>query len=252
MYYQVGGTNLRVLGAMHVFPVQNTNLPSWVWDGFDWCDDLFFEHCDPKSDADIPIVTRLRGGTTLQQLMSPKLWRTFKATIPEWKKWNALKPWIVFASIEAVMYPHFNGVEKQFRNRLTTTPKPLAFLETPRTSAQAFETVPYRDYLDMLEFMLENPVALKQSFLDYYDAWIGCRMDDFRSCALRDPMAIFPAYRQGMIVARNRNWMDNIRLAFPSSRKILFVVGGGHLFGDGGLEPLFAKENHPLIPLFRS
>jgi hypothetical protein len=30
MYCQVEGTNLRVLGTMHTFPVENTNMPSWV------------------------------------------------------------------------------------------------------------------------------------------------------------------------------------------------------------------------------
>jgi uncharacterized protein YbaP (TraB family) len=252
MYYQVEGSNLRVLGTMHGFPVENTNMPSWVWDGFNWCEDLVFEAPDPRYDTDFDSVATLPKGTTLKQLMSPKSWRELKAIVPEHKKDKLLylKPWVAFIALGEVLLKQFEGVEIQFRKRLCLFPKPVTALETNRITAQGFEVVPWRDYVKMLEFSLQNRILVQKMFFDEYEAWVGGRIEDFENTILRDPLlAIVPRYRDGMTVARNKNWMHSFKLAFPSSRKILFAVGAGHLFGEGGLTELFAKEKHPLISL---
>ena len=102
----------------------------------------------------------------------------------------------------------------------------------------------------MLEFALENRIQRQKCFFDFYNAWVGGRIEDFKDLVIHDPMSsLVPGCGEGMTVARNRNWMTSFRLALSSPRKILFAVGAGHLFGDGGLEQLFVKEKHPLIPL---
>jgi len=250
MYYQVEGTNLRVLGTMHAFPVENINMPSWIWDGFDWCEVLFFEAPDWQSDPDAESVAKLPQGTTLKKLVTPKLWRQLNALVTDKQKLTFLKPWVLMVSIETLMFYLKDGVEPQFRQRLAKCPKQVAYLETTRNAAKAFETVPYRVYLKMLEFTLDNPIQRKKASFDFYNAWVEGRIADFKNCLNNDPMSsLFPTSGQGMTIARNKNWMASFKSAFSSSRKTLFVVGAGHLFGDGGLEQLLAKEGHPLVPL---
>ena len=114
---------------MHLVPVENTNMPSWVWDGFDWCDDLFFEAPDWRSDPDIQSVTRLPQGTTLRQLMTPKLWRQLNAIVVKKERSTFLKPWVLVLSIDALMFEQHDGVDPEFRKRLAKFPKPVAFLK---------------------------------------------------------------------------------------------------------------------------
>jgi uncharacterized protein YbaP (TraB family) len=237
---------------MHGFPVENKNMPTWVWDGFDWCEDLVFEGPDPRFDTDFEAVSRLPNGTTLKQLMKPKTWRELCAIVPSERKDKLThsKPWVAFIGIGNLLLKQFDGVESQFRKRLEKFPKPVTALETNRIAAHGFETVPWRDYVKMLEFSLENRILLQKMFFDEYNAWIGGRVKDFENILLQDPMlATIPRCRHGMVIARNKNWMASFKLAFASSRNILFAVGAGHLFGQEGLIPLFAKEKHPLISL---
>jgi hypothetical protein len=96
--------------------------------------------------------------------------------------------------------------------------------------------------------MLDNRDALKLAFSECYKAWVGGRIADLEHCDLHPATSIFPEALQGL-KARNQNWMPKFRLALASPRKVLFTVGAAHLLGDGGLLQLFAKENHPLVPL---
>jgi uncharacterized protein YbaP (TraB family) len=247
MYYGVEGTNLRVLGSMHLFPVEHTNMPSWVWDGFNWCDELVFEA--DNHHQDLGKVAISQGGPTVKEIMSRKLWRRVNSLWGKQKGLFALKLWPIMAGLESKLWKQFPGVEPQFRDRLLTKPKPLTFLETPQMMARAFESVPDCEYLKMIGFMVDSVVLLQTASLRCYNEWIHGRIDELQRSVLDGPMEKFPFYRKGLFLERNQNWMNNIRPLFNSPRKILLVVGAGHLFGEGGLENLFSEENHKLFPL---
>ena len=36
MYWQFPGTNVRILGSMHMLPASNSGLPGWAVEAFEW------------------------------------------------------------------------------------------------------------------------------------------------------------------------------------------------------------------------
>ena len=43
MYFEIAGTQLRLLGSMHRFPASATDMPNWICRAYEWCEELNFE-----------------------------------------------------------------------------------------------------------------------------------------------------------------------------------------------------------------
>jgi ribosome modulation factor len=248
MYYRVKGTKLRVLGSMHEFPVENQNMPKWVWDGFIWCEGLFME-----GNGDVLGTVGLLDSMdkfTLQQKLPRELWSGLIRFWPPENDALTAKTWVTMAVHDRIMGAVYHGVEWQFKERHRLKPKRfLDYLETNEEMAAIVETVPEQDYIDALRFALANETALREAFLKGYQAWIAGRTEEVYQYAQTEPGYRFPRIWDAWSCARSRNWMNRIRLLFGSPNKSLLVVGAGHLWGTGGLQQLFADEKHPLIPL---
>jgi hypothetical protein len=245
MYYQVEGTNLRVLGSIHEFPVENRNMPKWVWNGFNWCEGLFFE----GNGEALGTVGFSDDGFTLKQKLPRDLW---DGVITFWVPERAMlvKPWVTMAVHDRIMGAIHPGVESQFKKRHKLNPKRFVdYLETNEEMAAIAETVPERDYVEALRFAIANETVLKKAFLKSYKAWIAGRTEEVQQYAQTEPVYRFPRIWEAWCCGRNHNWMNRIRLLFCSRKNVLIVVGAGHLWGAGGLQQLFGDEKHPLIPL---
>jgi uncharacterized protein YbaP (TraB family) len=67
MYYEIPDHNIRILGALHVFPAGNHLLPGWVQHAYAWAEILTKEHDSAKLDA----YRRESDGVT------PKRWQKY-------------------------------------------------------------------------------------------------------------------------------------------------------------------------------
>lgn len=43
MYFQVDGTNLRIVGSIHAFPAHLPSMPSWICEAYEWADEIYLE-----------------------------------------------------------------------------------------------------------------------------------------------------------------------------------------------------------------
>src|SRR6478672_5785473 len=92
MYWQFIGTNVRILGSMHMLPVRNSGLPTWATQAFEWAEVLVFES-DPPT-----ILPLLRSPipTHLQQSVSPSTWAALSDLWPATSPLPSLetvRPW---------------------------------------------------------------------------------------------------------------------------------------------------------------
>ena len=49
MYFEIPGSNVRMLGSMHMVPAGTVAAPPWTEGAYDWCEALVHEHS--KDDA---------------------------------------------------------------------------------------------------------------------------------------------------------------------------------------------------------
>ena len=70
MYYQVGETNLRIMGSMHMFPAGRSEVPAWVDGAFEWADQIVFE-ADGKES--IPFF-KAESNASLRNELTPASW----------------------------------------------------------------------------------------------------------------------------------------------------------------------------------
>ena len=47
MYYEITGTNVRLLGSMHMVPTGEEAVPEWARRAYEWCNELVIEHDPP-------------------------------------------------------------------------------------------------------------------------------------------------------------------------------------------------------------
>lgn len=219
MYYQVEGTNLRVLGSMHRFTV-NEPIPKWAEGAFNWAEFLVFEH-NQKIFLDSGVHLYPDGD---------------------------LKEWMAVSGFNDGSSP-FDGVEEQFSKLNESANKPVIFLENPQELADCAETVPIKEYREEILFCIANKVSLSKESHECYRAWRSGALDVLESRLKIDRTWGNPVIRNALFYTRNRLWMRVIKGLFTGHKKGLVTVGAGHLLGEQGLKNLMSAEHRQLIPL---
>src|SRR5471032_3152376 len=95
MYLQLTGTNVRLLGSMHLFPATSRRTPPWVAEAYDWAEALVFES-DPPTILPFLKAASQPGADQLQPFVSADAWRQLHALWPTeapLAPLTALRPW---------------------------------------------------------------------------------------------------------------------------------------------------------------
>lgn len=81
MYLQLTGTQVRLLGSMHLFPATSRRTPPWIAEAYDWAEALVFESDPPTI---LPFLKADQPGSAqqLQPFLSADAWRQLQAAWP--------------------------------------------------------------------------------------------------------------------------------------------------------------------------
>src|SRR3569833_2773557 len=81
MYLHITGTNVRLLGSMHLFPASSRSTPPWIEQAYDWAEALVFESDAPTI---LPFLKAdpLRGAQSLASFLSADTWTRLQASWP--------------------------------------------------------------------------------------------------------------------------------------------------------------------------
>ncbi|OOG38672.1 hypothetical protein B0E51_14170 [Rhodanobacter sp. C05] len=232
MYWQVIGTNIRILGSMHLLPANNCGLPAWATQAFEWAEALVLES-DPPT-----ILPLLRSPTAvdLQTQLSPVTWARIhdlwptSSPLPPLK---AVRPWAALFLATVLTQRTAAGIEGQFIQWASEQSKPVEFLETAEEVVAAFESAPLLEVHQGLELLASDLSAPQRSLEAMYAAWLRGDLAALYNVAAQSPLFRFEGLRAAVLQRRNQAWAPALSKLLQSPLRTLVAVGALHLHGSG-------------------
>jgi uncharacterized protein len=245
MYLELTGTNVRLLGSMHLFPASSPRMPAWVAQAFDWSEILVFESDAP---AILPLLKR-EPGTSLEQDLPADVWRRLDPTWPSagpLAPLSELRPWAALMVAPTLCQRVVEGVEPRMLREATAQAKPYRYLETAAEVAASLESIPLSAVCTGLELLLADLTEPQRMLDRMQEAWLRRDTEAVYRIAAESPMFRLPGIRSALLDGRNRAWAPHVRRALDSKERTLVVVGALHLAGEGSLIECLG---HPVKPV---
>jgi uncharacterized protein YbaP (TraB family) len=234
MYLQLTGTQVRLLGSMHLFPASSPRMPAWVAQAFEWADTLVFES---DAQAILPHLKR-DGGPSIQHGVSPDAWQRLDASWPTagaLAPLSDLRPWAVMMVAPTLCQRVVEGVEPRMLREATAKSKPYAFLETTEEVVASLETISLPAICSGIELLLADLAEPQRTLERMQDAWLRRDLQGVYDVAAESPMFSLPGIRSAILDARNRAWAPRVREVLRNPARTLIVVGALHLAGPDNL-----------------
>ena len=246
MYWQFSGTNVRILGSMHLLPINNSGLPTWATEAFEWAEVLVFE-------SDPPAILPLLQSSTpadLQRELSNATWEALQSLWPATgplPSLKAVRPWAALLFSTVFAQQTAQGIEGQFMQWASEQSKPVQFLETAVQVAAAFDSAPAAEIREGLELLASDLSAPQRSLEAMYVAWMRGDLPALYNVASQLPLFHLPGLRAAVLERRNREWAPSLAKLIQSPRRTLIAVGALHLCGAGNAIEYSGKDVQ-LIP----
>lgn len=246
MYWNFPGTNVRILGSLHMLPASNSGLPSWAVEAFRWAEALVLESDPP---AILPYL-RSSSPPSLKADLRPSTWEALRSLWPtagplppieDARPWAALLFSLGFTQQTAL------GIETQFIQWAREQSKPVQFLETGEAVAAALDSAPAIDICEALELLAADLSAPQRSLEAIYAAWFRGDLSALVEAARQTPMFSFAGLRAAVLDRRNREWAPALRQLMSAPHRTLIAVGALHLHGPGNVIEQCGK-NVQLVP----
>ncbi|MCA1325783.1 TraB/GumN family protein [Herbaspirillum sp. alder98] len=238
MYFQIDNTTVRVLGSIHLFPANVPEVPRWARDAYAWADELVFE-TDWGAIGD---EFTLPQGQSLSDHVPKNVWEWLVAHWPaELGELHRTPAWLVFMQLGKVGAKTKHGIDVQFRDLAVKDGKDIRYLETPVEFADSMRSVPSEDVLlalnEAISSIGDNDKGIKGMFSD----WNKRDLDTMFRRVQKKTIITVPSLRRAALTGRNENWLGAMHELCKSERKVLVVVGGLHLHGEGNLLQLLER-----------
>ena len=244
MYFGITGTNVRLLGSLHMVPAARPEMPGFVERAYDWCEQIGLEHA---IDFALLSLMSLPQGETLEKKMPAELFARIKAVWPDDHPRGALRNqslWVVVFGLALLNIKTVDGVDPIFTARAKAQEKPIKYLETADDWARLSGSVKDQEYLELIGKILAMPGRSERIARELHDAWSNYDTNRVTSILPKTTMALQPAIRSVMMDQRNAEWMPKILEATKEPHKILIAVGALHLVGEKGLLKLLHAQGH--------
>lgn len=247
MYWQVIGTNVRVLGSMHMLPANSSGLPIWATQAFEWAEILVFE-------SDPPTILPLLQSPTpvvLRSEVSPVTWKILSDLWPissSFPPLETVRPWAALLFSSVFSQRTVQGIEGLFMEWANEQSKPVEFLETADQVAAAFDSAPASEVREGLELLASDLAAPQRLLEAMYEAWLRGDLPALYSVAKASPLFQFSGLRAAIVDRRNREWAPALLRLMQAPRRTLVAVGALHLYGPGNAIECLGQDVQ-LIPI---
>ena len=233
MYFEIPGSNLRVLGAMHMVPAGTLAAPPWALQAYDWCEALVHEHSN--DDA----AWMVRADRPLSSVLGGETWRAIEAAIANDRRraiLDGLRPWAAAMHLTVWAQQLELGVESTFLQRLADDGKSLAVLESVADLRTAFDSVPLPEIEKVMAACLRDMPTAQERLLQLHAAWLAGDRAAMYAAAADSPIGASAAMWEAGIARRNRAWGLRLQPLLATNQRTLVMVGALHLCGPGSLE----------------
>jgi uncharacterized protein YbaP (TraB family) len=237
MYFQLPGTNVRLLGSMHLFPATSRRTPPWLADAYDWADALVFES-DPATILPLLRADAQAGAARLRALMRAQTWSQLQALWPlegPLAPLEALHPWAALIVAPTLLQQAVEGVEPRMMRSANAQAKPYRYLETARDVADALGALALDTVAAALELLMADRAEPQRTLERMHAAWLEGDLQEIERIAVEAPMFDLPGMRDAILTVRNRAWATQLGGFLGTHERTLVVVGALHLCGPGNL-----------------
>ncbi|CAB3643155.1 TraB/GumN family protein [Paraburkholderia rhynchosiae] len=249
MYLQLTGTNVRLLGSMHLFPASSRRTPPWIAQAYDWADMLVFES-DPPTILPFLKADPRAGAQRLQPLLSADAWTRLQAAWPKegpLAPFVDLRPWAALIVAPTLFQQVVEGVEPRMLRSAIAQGKPYGYIETAGEVAAALESIPLDAVGAALAVLMADLDEPRRTLERMHAAWLEGDLSAVHRIAVESPMFNLPEIRRAILDARNGIWAARLSALLARPERTLVVVGALHLCGPGNLIERLAQPVQPVV-----
>ena len=243
MYLQLTGTNVRLLGSMHLFPATSRRTPPWIAEAYDWAEALVFES-DPPTILPFLKTDTQYGAARLQPFLSADAWTQLQALWPAegpLAPLVELRPWAALIVAPTLFQQVVEGVEPRMLRSAIAQAKPYRYLETAQDVAAALESIPLEAVGAALGLLMADRDEPQRTLERMHAAWLEGDLQAVQQIAIESPMFNLPGIRDAILDMRNRAWAARLKELLEQRERTLVVVGALHLCGPGNLIECLAQ-----------
>ncbi len=163
---------------------------------------------------------------------------------------NRMESWAAALSLASAQSSNLGldaneGVEKKLVAQFGKLKKPIVGLETVEQQLGYFDTLPEMQQRAMLTSVVEEAADAKTSFEDLFNAWISGDGDAIVEISntgiLEDPET-----REKLLVARNRDWDEQLDRKLQKPGTYFVAVGTAHLVGPDAVQVMLEKRGYKI------
>ncbi|WP_027804099.1 TraB/GumN family protein [Paraburkholderia dilworthii] len=243
MYLHIIGTNVRLLGSMHLFPASSRRTPPWVEQAYDWAETLVFES-DPPTILPFLKADPQSGAQRLAPLLCADAWTRLQAAWPAegpLAPFADLHPWAALIVAPTLFQQLVEGVEPRMLRWAIGQGKPYEYLETAREVASVLESIPLDAVGAALAVLMADLSEPQRTLERMHAAWLGGDLSAVHRIAVESPMFNLPEIRHAILDARNLMWAERVSALLARPERTLVVIGALHLCGPGNLVEHLAR-----------
>ena len=249
------GNDVYIGGTFHILTAKDFPLPQPFYDVYEKVDELYFETdiegttSDPKFQAMMMNVMMLKGGETLQSILSEPVYNDLvtylksKGIPPQ--QFANLSPTGVMLTITIMEYQArgftLAGVDQHMFEKAKADNKAVKWFESLEEQVAFLDSLDQGDPNEPIVYMLESIDGLETIVDDLRNGWRNGDMALLEKSGLTE-FEEFPDSYNTLIKDRNDKWMASILPMFSDENTEFVLVGALHLPGkDGLLTQLEAK-----------
>lgn len=247
MYFQIEGTQTRILGSIHLYPKDAPPPPARVEAAYQWAETICIEH----SPAELGPFMRLPDAQDLEQLIPARTWKHLVDLMPPSADLAALRPlklWAAFMSLARNALDAVDGVESSL---LQNTPAgKLKTMESGLEVAMVFDAMPLASIVGALDYYGGDKALAQVNFRRMHAAWLSGDLAALWAVQKDLPLNRDPELNRLTFTVRNHLWAERVSIGAPqSTEKTLVVVGAGHLVGPDNLVDLLRARGHAVTSI---
>ncbi|MEM7697463.1 MAG: TraB/GumN family protein [Verrucomicrobiota bacterium] len=248
-------STVYLAGSVHLLREKDMPIPAPYTLAYEAADEVFFEvdmaqMFDPANATKMQQLSMLAEGETLAEQLGEETHQTlldyFSGRGIPAGSFERVKPSMVYltiAQIEAARQgarPEL-GLEAQFYLRSKQDGKASSGLETVEYQLGQFDKIPLDSVRQLIARSIEEADAMGEELDKMITTW---RTGDGEGLGtlVNEKMGEIEGVREALLVERNQNWVPAIIEALGKDTDVLFIVGAGHLVGDGSVIELLSEK----------
>ncbi|RFB69911.1 MULTISPECIES: TraB/GumN family protein [unclassified Herbaspirillum] len=240
MYFELTGTNVRILGSLHVFPKAFPHWPRWAVDAAAWAEHIILELDGQQVGGTFNVPPEL----ACQALLPADTWHRLSVCWPNaYPSLHEMPPWRAAALLSTLNREESptGGLEHGYTRWAEENHIDVAYLETATEFRDALSSIPLPDVEALMLDALTNLGRNNDKLLRLYQDWKGRKLEVMFRRAQKELLCSMPSTRDALFGRRNSAWLPKIEAACKSERRTLVAVGALHLCGPGNVLELLGR-----------